>query len=45
LFLYSYIVRCGWRDGLAGFVLSALAAYYTFLKRAKLWELSKSAGS
>lgn len=45
LFIYSFIVRGGWRDGRAGFVLAALAAYYTFLKRAKLWELSRSANS
>lgn len=45
LFVYSYIVRGGWRDGRAGFVLAALAAYYTFLKRAKLWEMSRSANA
>jgi len=45
LFLYSLIVRGGWRDGMAGFVLAALAAHYTFLKRAKLWEMSRSANS
>ena len=43
LFLYSFVVRGGWRDGMAGFILAALAAHYTFLKRAKLWELSNSA--
>jgi (heptosyl)LPS beta-1,4-glucosyltransferase len=38
-FLRNYIARGGIRDGLAGFIISALNSYYVFLKFAKLWEL------
>ena len=40
-FLRSYILRWGFLDGTAGFLLSALGAYSVFLKFAKLWELSR----
>ena len=32
-------LRGGFRDGAPGFIISALNAYYVFLKFAKLWEL------
>jgi glycosyltransferase involved in cell wall biosynthesis len=38
-FIRNYIARGGFRDGTAGFVISAMNAYYVFLKFAKLWEL------
>jgi glycosyltransferase involved in cell wall biosynthesis len=38
-FLRNYIARGGIRDGIPGFVISALNSYYVFLKFAKLWEL------
>jgi glycosyltransferase involved in cell wall biosynthesis len=38
-FLRNYILRGGVRDGAAGFIISAMNAYYVFLKLAKLWEL------
>ena len=41
LCLYLYVVRLGFLDGAQGLVLAMLTAYYTFLKRAKLWELSR----
>jgi glycosyltransferase involved in cell wall biosynthesis len=41
-FLRNYIARGGWRDGAPGFVISALNAWYVFLKFAKLRELSTS---
>jgi glycosyltransferase involved in cell wall biosynthesis len=44
-FLRNYIARGGVRDGVPGFVISALNAYYVFLKFAKLWELGRSPGS
>jgi glycosyltransferase involved in cell wall biosynthesis len=47
-FLRNYIARGGIRDGVPGFIISAMNAYYVFLKFAKLWELergSKSQGS
>jgi glycosyltransferase involved in cell wall biosynthesis len=40
-FLKKYVVQQGFREGLAGFMVAALHAYYTFLKYAKLWELQQ----
>jgi glycosyltransferase involved in cell wall biosynthesis len=37
-FLRNYIAHGGIRDGVPGFVISAMNAYYVFLKFAKLWE-------
>ena len=41
-FLRNYIAHGGVRDGLPGFIISAMNAYYVFLKFAKLWELGKN---
>ncbi len=41
-FLRNYIVRGGLRDGAVGFIVSAMNAYYVFLKFAKLWELQRT---
>lgn len=38
-FLRNYVLRGGFRDGLAGLVISTLNATYVALKFAKLWEL------
>jgi glycosyltransferase involved in cell wall biosynthesis len=38
-FLKMYVLRLGFLDGRAGFVLAVLGAYYVFLKYAKLWEI------
>ena len=38
-FLRNYLARGGIRDGLPGFIISALNSYYVFLKFAKLWEM------
>jgi len=38
-FLRNYLLKTGFRDGVPGFVISSLNAYYVFLKFAKLWEL------
>jgi glycosyltransferase involved in cell wall biosynthesis len=38
-FLRNYALRGGIRDGVPGLVISAMNAYYVFLKFAKLWEL------
>jgi hypothetical protein len=38
-FLRNYLLRRGFLDGAAGLVISALNAYYVFLKFAKLWEI------
>lgn len=37
-FIECYVVKQGFRDGLAGFVIAVGAAYSMFLKFAKLWE-------
>ena len=44
-FLRNYLAHGGIRDGLPGFIISALNAYYVFLKFAKLRELHTSQGS
>lgn len=41
-FLRNYVARGGIRDGLPGLIISALNAYYVFLKFAKLWEIEHS---
>ena len=38
-FLRNYLAHGGIRDGVPGFIISAMNAYYVFLKFAKLWEL------
>jgi hypothetical protein len=42
-FLRTYLLRAGFRDGLAGFVISVASAFYVFLKYAKLWEQTRKA--
>lgn len=42
-FLRNYLVRRGILDGLPGLVVSAMNAYYVFLKFAKLWERGRTA--
>ena len=38
-FLRNYVAHRGFRDGAAGFIISALNSYYVLLKYAKLYEL------
>ena len=38
-FVRNYILRGGFRDGMAGLIISAMNAYYVGVKFAKLWEL------
>lgn len=40
-FLRNYILKGGIADGSTGFIISAMNAYYVFLKFAKLWELQR----
>lgn len=40
-FLKMYLIRAGFLDRMPGLILSALYTYYTFIKYAKLWELSR----
>ena len=40
-FAKMYLARRGFMDGMPGLILSGLYTYYTFIKYAKLWELSR----
>jgi glycosyltransferase involved in cell wall biosynthesis len=44
-FLRNYLLRGGFRDGVPGFIISALNAYYVFLKFSKLWQFQHPTGS
>jgi glycosyltransferase involved in cell wall biosynthesis len=44
-FLRNYLARGGIRDGIPGFIISSMNAYYVFLKFAKLWELDRVQGA
>jgi (heptosyl)LPS beta-1,4-glucosyltransferase len=41
-FLQSYVLKGGFRDGLAGFCIARFAAHHAFLKHLLLWEIQKS---
>jgi len=38
-FVRNYVIRRGFLDGLPGFIISVMNAYYVFMKFAKLWAL------
>lgn len=40
VFFRNYVLRGGFRDGMAGLIISAMNSYYVGVKFAKLWELS-----
>lgn len=40
-FLWLYIARLGILDGMPGLQICALTAFYSFMKRARLWQLSE----
>ncbi len=42
VFFKNYVVKQGYRDGSAGFIVSAMNAFYVFLKYAKFWEQERS---
>ena len=42
-FLESYVLKAGFRDGLAGLTIASFAAHHAFLKQLMLWELEKKA--
>ena len=44
-FVRSYILKGGFRDGLAGLSIASFAAHHAFLKHVMLWEKQKAAGS
>ena len=37
-FFHAYVLRCGFLDGKAGLQVCALTGFYSFMKRARLWE-------
>jgi glycosyltransferase involved in cell wall biosynthesis len=41
-FLQLYVLRLGFLDGLPGFQVCMFAAFYSFLKKAKMWELQRA---
>jgi glycosyltransferase involved in cell wall biosynthesis len=43
MFFKMYFLKHGYREGVLGFILSGLYAFYTFVKYVKLWELNKNA--
>jgi len=38
-FCSMFLLRGGWKDGLRGWMIAAIGAFYVFMKYAKLWEL------
>jgi glycosyltransferase involved in cell wall biosynthesis len=40
-FIRSYLLKAGFRDGLAGFAIAKFAAHHAFLKHLMLWEKQK----
>jgi glycosyltransferase involved in cell wall biosynthesis len=40
-FLKTYLLEAGFKDGTQGCLIACFAAYYNFLKYAKLWELER----
>ncbi|MBW2272842.1 MAG: glycosyltransferase family 2 protein [Deltaproteobacteria bacterium] len=43
-FLRAYLLKRGFLDGTAGFIIAAATAFHVFLKYAKLWERERGAG-
>src|SRR3989442_3799228 len=41
--LKTYLLKQGFRDGIHGLIISVFASMYTFVKYAKLWELTQHA--
>jgi glycosyltransferase involved in cell wall biosynthesis len=44
-FVRSYILKGGFRDGLAGLSIASFAAHHAFLKHVMLWEKQKAGGT
>lgn len=40
-FLRAFVLRGGFRDGSAGFILAAASSFHVFLSYAKLWEMQR----
>lgn len=44
-FIRSFLLKGGWRDGVAGLSIASFAAHHAFLKHVMLWEKQKADGS
>ena len=44
-FLRSFVLKGGFRDGLAGYCIARFAAHHAFLKNVMLWEMQQNAGA
>jgi len=44
-FVRSFILKGGFRDGVAGLSIANFAAHHAFLKHLMLWEMQKSSGA
>ena len=40
-FIKIYLIKQGFRDGMEGYLYSALASFYTFIRYVKLWVLAR----
>lgn len=38
-FCRMFLLKGGWKEGMRGFIIASLGAFYVFVKYAKLWEL------
>ncbi len=45
VFLKSYALKQGFRDGVRGLIVCVFASMYTFVKYAKLWDLTRQVAS
>ena len=43
VFVKSYVLKQGFRDGVRGLIVCVFASMYTFVKYAKLWDLTRQA--
>lgn len=44
IFLKTYVVKQGFRDGIHGLILSVFASMYSFVKYSNLWDLTRRLG-
>lgn len=40
-FLKRYILKCGFMDGIRGFIWATISTFYVFVKYIKLWDLTR----
>lgn len=45
VFLKTYLLKNGFRDGVRGLIVCVFASMYTFVKYAKLWDVTRQAAS